>query len=65
MATISFFAGYEIKDVETAKKILKVLEEPGDKVELTEDEKVLLKEQEELGKKLLENIDEFLKELNE
>ncbi|TCK03317.1 hypothetical protein [Phorcysia thermohydrogeniphila] len=63
MATISFFAGFEIKDEATALKILKVLKEPGEPVPLTPEEKELLESQEKAGKELLNNIDKFLKGL--
>jgi hypothetical protein len=63
MATISFFAGYEIRDVEAAKKILKVLEEPGIRIELTEEERTFLEEQEKRGRELLKNIDSILEKL--
>jgi len=63
MATISFFAGFEIKDEEKALRILEVLKEPGVPVSLTPEERELLKKQEEAGKASLDRLGDLLKEL--
>jgi hypothetical protein len=63
MPTISFFAGFEIRDEEKGIKVLEALKEPGSPVSLTPEERELLRKQEEAGKASLDRLEDLLKEL--
>ena len=60
MATISFFAGFEIKDEEKALRILEVLKEPGVPVSLTPEEREnCLKNRKKLEKPHLTDLETY------
>jgi hypothetical protein len=63
MATISFFAGFEIKDREKTLKILEVLKEPGQPVLFTPEEEELFRKQEEAGRESIDKLGELLEKL--
>lgn len=63
MATVSFFAGFEIKDKDKTLKILEVLQEEGTPVSLTPEERELLRKQEEAGKASIDRLGELLESL--
>jgi len=63
MATISFFAGFEIRDKEKALRVLEALKESGTPVSLTPEERELFRKQEEAGKASLDRLGELLEEL--
>ncbi len=60
MATVSFYAGFEIRDKEKALRILEVLQEEGTPVSLTPEERELLRKQEEAGKASIDKLGELL-----
>jgi len=63
MATISFFKGFEIKDRERTLKVLRVLKEEGKTIDLTPEERALIKKQEDKGKEKLDELIDFIKTL--
>jgi hypothetical protein len=63
MATVSFFKGFEIKDKERVLKVLMVLQEEGKPINLSPEERELLKKQEEKGKEKIDELVEFIKTL--
>jgi len=63
MPTLSFFAGFEIRDKEKALRVLEALKESGTPVSLTPEERELFRKQEEAGKASLDRLGELLEEL--
>jgi hypothetical protein len=63
MATISFFAGFEIKDKERALRVLEALKDSGAPISLTPEERELLRKQEEAGKASIDKLGELLENL--
>ena len=63
MPTLSFFAGFEIRDKEKALRVLEALRESGTPVSLTPEERELFRKQEEAGKASLDRLGELLEEL--
>ena len=63
MATISFFAGFEIRDKEKALRVLEALKESGTPVSLTPEERELFRKSIGAVKEMVDILNkDFLKE---